>query len=177
MSKKLIVNKGYRLEVTSWENDGDDYRTLNMTFDTKEEALAVVKMAKVVWKSSNNGGIGNLMEDEDSEGERIICDYLAENPELLAINNQTTPDMLKDKIIEFYKEPEFMGDTAPTEDNWKEYIYDYLSDNQDLVEEWAEGIMHYNSELMGYSEYYYSRIYESYALFYSPEDVYLEEIK
>ena len=39
-----VVNKGYTLSVTSWENDGDNYKTESKTFDTKEEAIKVVKM-------------------------------------------------------------------------------------------------------------------------------------
>ena len=38
-------------------------------------------------------------------------------------------------------------------------------------------VMGLNHDLMGVSEYYYSRAYESAVLTYSPDDIFLEEIK
>lgn len=51
--------------------------------------------------------------------------------------------------------------------------------NDDLVitdDDMVDICMDYNCELMGGSEYYYSRVMERCTIVYSPEDIYLEEI-
>ena len=86
MSKK-VISKGYTVEVTSWENDGDNYKTKSATYDTKEEALAVKALCLSVFNSCNNGdaGIGNMCEDEDPTP--IIVEYVVQHPEILAFSN------------------------------------------------------------------------------------------
>lgn len=133
---KKIAEAGYTLEVTSWENDGDNYATHSATFKSKEEAVAVRDMAEVVFQSCNNGdgGIGNANDSEEIAG--VIINYLLANPKLVEINNIDIT-------------------------------------NEDSCEEM---IMDYNSRLMGYSEWYYSRVLESAELYYVKEDVYAEKI-
>lgn len=65
--KKKVINKGYTLTVTSWENDGDNYRTKAITVETKEEANKIYHICKDVFVSCNNGkgGVGNSMEGEE----------------------------------------------------------------------------------------------------------------
>lgn len=137
MSKgKKIISKGYTLSVTSWENDGDNYKTESMTFESKELAVAVAKMCSTIFKSCNNGdgGIGNMSDGEDESAHGIILPYMKAHPELYPDENPSD-----DELIDI--------------------------------------CMDYNSNLMGGSEYYYSRVFESCSLTYSPEDVFLEEIK
>jgi hypothetical protein len=75
MEKKQIAKKGYTLEVVSWENDGDNYRTKRVTYKDKEKAIAVAKMCKELFCSCNNddGGVGNSMDGE--ENKRVV-DYM-----------------------------------------------------------------------------------------------------
>ena len=51
----IIIKKGFRLVVDSWENDGDKSRTMEMDFTNKKEALAVRKMAQEIFVSCDNG--------------------------------------------------------------------------------------------------------------------------
>ena len=136
---KKVISKGYTLSVTSWENDGDNYRTESITIDNKELAIAVARMCKELFASSNNGegGIGNLMEDDDKKAKKIILSYMKAHPELYPKirNNKKISD---DKLIRI--------------------------------------CMEYNCDLMGGSEYYYSRVFDSFSLTYAPEDIFLEEI-
>ncbi len=76
-----IASKGYTVEVVSWENDGDNYRTKSITVDNKDEALKIKQICQTLFKSCNNGegGIGNSM---DGECEDIIEDYIEDNPEM-----------------------------------------------------------------------------------------------
>ena len=139
---KKVISKGYTLEVVSWENDGDNYKTKCQVFDTKEEALAVKNLCENIFLSSNNnieGGIGNLMEDEGAEAKLIIMHYLANNTYLI-------------KDIESFET------------------------NESYEDECIDLVMDYNYNLMGSSEYYYSRVLDSYSLYYSKEDVFLEEV-
>lgn len=39
--KELKKKKGYEVIVTSWENDGDNYKTISMQFDTQDESYFV----------------------------------------------------------------------------------------------------------------------------------------
>lgn len=129
--KKKIINKGYTIHVTSWENDGDNYETNTMTVATEEEAKMITKMCSTLFKSCNNGdgGIGNLMQDELVKASEIILDYVNSNPEILMGKK-----MDDEEIVEFIMEK-------------------------------------YNYPLMGGSEWYYSRVFESYEVTYSDQDV------
>lgn len=134
---KKVINKGYTLEVTSWENDGDNYKTKSKPFESRELALAVKCLCETVFKSYNNGdgGIGNSIgSDEEEKANIIIVNYFRTHSELY-------PHMLN-----------------PTDDELIDFCMDL------------------NYELMGGSEYYYSRVFESCSLTYSKEDIYLEEI-
>jgi hypothetical protein len=81
---KKVISKGYTLTVTSWENDGDNYRTKSMVFESEDEAKAIAKMCKAVFNSCNNGdgGIGNMMDYEGEMASEVILEYLEENPEI-----------------------------------------------------------------------------------------------
>ena len=78
MNKELVIEKGYTLTVTSWENDGDNYRTESMTVETLEEARKIHKICTELFKS-DEGGVGNSM---DGESEEAIEEYIENNPEL-----------------------------------------------------------------------------------------------
>ena len=134
--KKKILAKGYTISVTSWENDGDNYKTKSMTVKSKEEATAIVNMCKTLFKSCNNGkgGIGNTNEGDENTADETILNYVKSNPEIL------------------------FGKT--------------MTDEQII-----EHVMNYSCELMGSSEYYYSRVFESCDVVYSESDVYSEKVK
>ena len=91
---KTVVKKGYTLEVTSWENDGDNYRTKFKTVESEERAKALVHLCKNVFASNNNGGggIGNLCDGEESTAEGIIMDYLEENTAILPKEGMSDDD-------------------------------------------------------------------------------------
>jgi len=144
---KKVINKGYTLTVDSYENDGDNSRTMSMTVDTKEEAQAIHLMCTTLFQSKNsnyNGneiGIGNMMKEDYDEALEFIIPFMKEHPILL--------EKYKDDLD----------------------ILDYENDDK-LVEICRE----YNYDLMGGSEWYFSRVCESCTVTYSAEDVFLEEI-
>lgn len=132
---KKILSKGYTIEVTSWENDGDNYNTKSITVDNRELAKAISEMCNTIFTSHNNKecrGIGNGQNVKDAE--KIIIPFMKEH--LILCGDEINP---KDKdLIDFCRELNF--------------------------------------ELMGSSEFYYSRVCESCTVLYSPEDIYAEEI-
>ena len=90
---EVLIEKGYRLEVESYEGDGDHSQTNSMTFETKEEAKKIYKMCKTLFVSNCNDddGIGNLSEGDDSIVEENTLKYLEKNQ---IFENQ---DDMKDK--------------------------------------------------------------------------------
>lgn len=134
--KRKVVNKGYTITVTSWENDGDNYKTKSITVESKDKAAAIAKMCRTLFKSHNNGegGIGNMGEDERRDAKKLIVPFMKDNP----------------------------------------VLYDHKTLKDD---ELVDICMDINTNLMGYSEYYYSRVCESVIITFSDKDIEVEEVK
>tara|TARA_Y100000588_G_scaffold170332_1_gene184136 strand:- start:7127 stop:7657 length:531 start_codon:yes stop_codon:yes gene_type:complete len=175
MNKVKFVSKGYTLEVVSWENDGDNYRTKHLTVETKDEALAVKHLCENLFQSNYDPlTIGNKMDDEAEECMLIAARYLLENPFLLSLNKETKKPQDLEKEIRLEYEKELKDDSSL---KWEELLPEYLEQKEDLVGEWWDSILSgYNYKLLGGSEYYFSRVCDSVKILYSPEDVYLEEV-
>jgi len=134
---KKVINKGYTLTVTSWENDADNYKTLSKTFDTKEEAL-------------------------DMRALVLLSDHSTTHKTGLGNGSEWTPEMIN--LVKEYI------------DSHKEVVqkeWDYPISDDDYIDTYYE----LSFDLMGSSEWYISRVHESSYITYSPEDIYLEEIK
>lgn len=74
MSKTVLIPAGYRVEVTSWENDGDNYNTKSISGIKSESAVQFVVDICKLHKSEDdplNPGFGNLYEPEDDEIEQF----------------------------------------------------------------------------------------------------------
>jgi hypothetical protein len=70
-----VASKGYTLEIVSWENDADNYRTKYLTIEDEDLARSVYKMGTTLFKSRNrsNIAIGNTYDgEEDSMNQRIV---------------------------------------------------------------------------------------------------------
>jgi hypothetical protein len=74
-----IASRGYTIEVTSWENDGDNYRTERMTVDTLEEAKKIKSICKQLFASENDTvyAVGNTM---DGKGNSNVDAFIADHP-------------------------------------------------------------------------------------------------
>jgi hypothetical protein len=169
MKTKVIMEKGYTLSVTSWENDADNYNTKRKTYQSKEQALEIQKMCEKLFVSCNNGdgGIGNTNDGEIQTARMTIVAYLIENPAIfdaLKIPGLRPIDM-QDKVIqEFKDEPDFKAD------KWADWLSDYIEVNN-IDDKWSNYVMEENWDLMGGSEWYYSRVYESSEIFYCESDL------
>lgn len=93
--REKIFNKGYTVEVVSWENDGDYYATNRQTYPTKEEALAVKHMAETLWDTyyDSKYGVASMTNyDCIEEYYERIHKYFLENDNLLQFCKLSTQD-------------------------------------------------------------------------------------
>lgn len=82
MAKKLVVKRGYTLEVVSYENDGDYKATITYTFDTKEKAEAILKMCKELFVAHHETPVGMANWTFDyhyEEAKGRVIDYMKNN--------------------------------------------------------------------------------------------------
>ena len=66
MSKQTIIPAGYRVTITSWENDADNYKDTIHEGLTKERVEYILELCKMFKSGSNNGGktFGNMNESD-----------------------------------------------------------------------------------------------------------------
>lgn len=172
---KLVIKKGYTLEVTSWENDGDLSQTKSKTFDTKEKVTEVYKMLSTLCRSEyDDTTVGNkYCEYGDSEAEScdlIVLRYLIDNLSFVSLFCNETFDKFKTDIEEEFKD--YINDKV----SWIDCLLEYLEDKPSLYKPYVGSATKFMYELLDSSEYYYSRVFEMGSIYYSPEDIYLEVI-
>lgn len=172
---KKVASKGYTVEAVSWENDGDNYQTRTMTVDSLEEAKAVKHMCdnlfQVEDQSNFNKSIGNVSEYEYEIAKIITARYLADNPDLLKIKGVFDEQQLQLDI-----EKEYSTELDCSDLGWEDLLEEYIETREDLIDKWWNVMADYNVKLLGYSEYYVSRVCESTEITYLAEDVYAEVI-
>lgn len=85
--EKKVVEKGYTLHITSWENDGDNYRIETMTVGTREEAVSLRDMCLTLFQSSNRSelGISNFDFTREEIAKNRIVHFMQLNPSLYQI--------------------------------------------------------------------------------------------
>jgi len=105
---KKVINKGYTLTVTSWENDADNYNTKSVTVESKEKAKALYDLMQLC-KSKNNQpkGVIRLGNTGDSgfnkEQINLLYNFFKENPILLEEKlEDIEEDELKDYIQDLF---------------------------------------------------------------------------
>jgi hypothetical protein len=75
--KKKIIEAGFRFEIESYEDDGDNSKTIIKTVKTQEEVLAVQELLEFVHLG---GAIGNTYEDFSNEQLYSIKEFVNKNP-------------------------------------------------------------------------------------------------
>lgn len=77
---KVLYKSGYTVRVTSWENDGDNYKTVDFHIGEKEKVNVVVKFANLFKnKNSNPSGIGNLLDGEGFKAHYTLVEFYEQN--------------------------------------------------------------------------------------------------
>ena len=112
---KKIINKGYTLTVTSWENDGDNYNTKSITVATKEEAKVWWDMMQLCKDDSNEAKgvikLGNSYDGFDEEQEEVAKNFLKEHHKILLPDNNIEEH--EDDLVDWFCSlaSELLGDS------------------------------------------------------------------
>lgn len=64
-----MIKAGFMLEITSWENDADNYQTIQISGLTKEKTQLYINIIKLFKCNhySNDGNFGNLYDEYESD--------------------------------------------------------------------------------------------------------------
>ena len=82
--EKTLYTKGYLVRCTSWENDGDNYKTKEKQLPTLEYTVIVREALKMCENCYHDSvfGLGNLMEYTPRETNAII-EFIQKHKEVL----------------------------------------------------------------------------------------------
>lgn len=102
---KVLHKAGYAVRVTSWENDGDNYKTVHCHIGEKEKVAVVVKFANLFRSmNSNPPGIGNLMHYDTYKAVCVLGEFYEQHRPWFCA------DIDLDGTIDEVEENEIIGD-------------------------------------------------------------------
>lgn len=147
MTKEIMLNRGYHVTVTSWENDADNYNTKTIVVQDREEVGMLVALFDLLGYSSRNScDFGNMYEPDDAERE-AFANAVAALPGMTAYLEKNF-----DYLTEAKDDPECGA-------GHMDAVMDIL----------------YDVGLTG-SEHFYTRVCEKVTVFHVEQDVYAERI-
>lgn len=142
-----IIPRGYRLTVTSWENDADNYRTMfkeSLSLEQVKFDLELCQLLRSEYGPAHYG-FGNLLDDDSiEEYQKAIIKVLNKHKNILP------DDVDLDEEID--------EDDPYSSTSWFDYV-------QEL-----------NYEYFGSSEGYITRVFDSFKVEYVSEDIKLEDV-
>lgn len=138
------IKPGYLLKITTWENDADNYATIERAGLTESEAKFLIKVAEN-FKSANNPKERGLGNHDILDGVTLseIIDAIADKHK--ASGGQVPPDWDKENP----KHAEFLQGKWAS-DFYHDHIYE-------LIGIWNEGELY--------------RVFDDYEVFYVPEPI------
>lgn len=149
------IPKGYIVEVTSWENDGDDYDTIQK-FEADSGFVEVVQRLAPLFKSrcNNKGCFGNT-----SDGDVDMYNLAEAAYEAL----KTMEASVVYKVIGYdILSLQFENEAIPFE----------------KFEEAGEAVKEFvRNNMTGWSEYYDFRVVEEVKVYFLPEDVIIPQVE
>jgi len=144
---QTIIPAGYRVTITSWENDGDHYENTVHEGLTKERVEYILELCNLFKSDSSTGGktFGNLYEPDRTERAEA--------------ESAITVVMEKHKpVLTKYELKQLTAVAVPNEPySGPEY--------GDIVR-----------ELVGYSEYYTYRVYDGAKVEFIPNEITMEDV-
>jgi hypothetical protein len=147
MTKEIMLNRGYHVTVTSWENDADNYNTKTIVVQDREEVDMLVTLFGLLGGQNKDGlDFGNMYQPNKAE-----CEAFANT--VAAIPGMT---VYLEKHFDWLKE---------------------AMDNPECSVEHMDAVMDilYDVGLSG-SEHFYTRVCDKITVFYVEQDVYAERI-
>lgn len=104
MGRQLIYKKGYLLKIVSWENDADNYKTIDVLVDNKEKALAFMAFCLGPLHRDNTHtekGIGNTHEyDLDETITEKLKVFIESNPYWKELYKDSSDEDIYEKFSE-----------------------------------------------------------------------------
>jgi hypothetical protein len=148
MNKVVVQEAGYRISVTSWENDADNYNFKTITIESKEDASAITALCKLLRPSYVTGlpDYGNMYEPSELDLTEFEV-AVAAIPGIKECLHRIFPSLEQD-----IQDPEYGG-------SYMDCVMDVL----------------YDLGLTG-SEYYYTRVCEKVEVHYFEEPVYAADV-
>lgn len=152
------IPKGYILEVTSWENDGDDYDTIQkrgVSTGLVDVVTKLFPLFKSKHSRNDRTGFGNTSENEVDNWDLVEASWFA----LKELDKQIVYRVLGCDIMSL--------DFESDDDISDEVIEDIGDKLKDFV----------RSNITGYSEYYDFRVAEQLKVYYLSEDVIIPSVE
>lgn len=81
---QTVIKAGYRIHVTSWENDADNYRTKTMEGVAKEHLPFIVAACKLLtskYDHQNGGGFGNIYQGSTEDLDLALSELIDKHPD------------------------------------------------------------------------------------------------
>lgn len=142
----MNIKKGYQLHITTWENDGDNYKTKVIDGLNKEDTQFYIQLAHLFKSRNNNSfkcfGNGGITECGDKYHNSRMEDVVQAIHKVVADNPNSSKEITDHYISEDFDE-----------------VYEYL----------VEELLSYTESY--YDEQYFCRVFESFKVYYFPEDV------
>lgn len=149
------IPKGYIVEVTSWENDGDDYDTIQK-FEADSGFVEVVQRLAPLFKSrcNNKGCFGNTSDGDVDMYNLAEAAYEA----LKTMESSVVYKVIGYDILSL----QFENEAIPFE----------------KFEEAGEAVKEFvRNNMTGWSEYYDFRVVEEVKVYFLPEDVIIPQVE
>lgn len=121
MTKQTIIPAGYRLTITSWENDGDHYQTIVVAGLTTARVRFIIELCKL-FRSHHSvpGCFGNLYDPTTRE--------IHQANEAVARVFQKHRSALTDDELEMLD-----GNSEPDEEGLAVYVTDFIGQSDDFA--------------------------------------------
>lgn len=158
------VPAGFIIECTSWENDGDDYKTIQKRGRTRGFVDVVLALAPLFGScnSRRNGGFGNTSSDEVDELNLVeaVQEALKDIPPVVCQGVLGFDVMGVDLLVE-------LAESSDDQAEWDKKLNEIASHVSDFVHE----------NITGYSEWYEFRVAETVKVYYLPEPVVIPAVE
>lgn len=126
--KQTIIPAGYRLTITSWENDADNYQTTVHEGLTKAKVEFILELCCKFTSGSNNGGttFGNMYEPDNGEMAKAAAAIREVMLKHEAVLDENDRDFLFNMAPEdaMWSAREIMGEYLDTSENYAFRVYD-----------------------------------------------------
>jgi len=170
------MTPGFRLEITTWENDGDNYKTQVMQGLTAEQVSGLIWIASHFHRGNTHRqgkrqNEFNLCSNDENDARDMIAMYVKAvelYPSIASLifgNATATPPTPTQEQIEAFEDY--------CELSWDDPQRRQFERNENPAAIWLDYIGEFNVELFGQTDQYFDyanfvRVFEKYKVYYVP---------